>query len=95
MMQKLQVGRFLHAEPGGPVQTVLGAPGSLEPMKKSASERPGAAWRASEVRPPHLDHDASADLARVLGGIGTPPESHALAARLAAAIEDLGSNAWV
>jgi hypothetical protein len=40
----------------------------------------------------HLDLDACEDLARLLGGIGTPTESHSLSARLAAAIEDLGAG---
>jgi len=47
------------------------------------------ARQSVEGRPPTVDREACEDLARMLGGIGTPSESHALTARMVAAIGDL------
>ena len=95
MKRKRQVGRFLQADPEGPVQTDIPATGTVGLMKESLLEVRKPSWQTSRHRPLPLDRDACEELARVLGGIGAPTEFRALAARLAAASEDLGGNAWV
>jgi len=61
-------------------------------MKKIFVERHASAQQSLPSGALHMDLDACEDLARLLGGVGTPTESHSLSARLAAAIEDLGAG---
>jgi hypothetical protein len=42
-----------------------------------------------------VDRDASEELARMLGGIGTATESQSLTARMAAAIDDLSYGSGI
>jgi hypothetical protein len=60
-------------------------------MNKNPPEWHGSS-QTGTGRPAHVDPDSSEELARVLGGIGTPTESHSLTARMEAAIDDIGGG---